>query len=176
MEERERRRRESKREVWRALVAPTLCSALSLSCRIRVAMVQRAGGRSAPSCTRAVARVHVGGQSSGSTSWRKTYSRSAFRSENMDKPSINQVTKHEEIPQIYDIDKGVVDVPVVMQRQVPQIQIQTVWKTVEVTPAQFVGRVVETPVIMQVRQRRMSRRRSASRSVHRSSILSGRGP
>ena len=36
--------------------------------------------------------------------------------------SINQVTKHAEIQQMYDIDK-VVDMLVVMQRQVPRIQI-----------------------------------------------------
>ena len=47
-------------------------------------------------------------------------------------PSINEVTKHAEFPQIY-IDK-VVDSPVVMQRKVPQIQ--TVLKTVEIPPAQ----------------------------------------
>ena len=54
-----------------------------------------------------------------------------------------QVTKEVEIPQTYLIDH-VVDVPVVMLRQV--FQVQTVLNT------QFVGREVEVPVITQVRQ------------------------
>ena len=37
-------------------------------------------------------------------------------------PSINQVNKHVKIPQTLHIDKVVVDLPVVMQRQVPRIQ------------------------------------------------------
>ena len=60
-------------------------------------------------------------------------------------PFINQVTKHAEIPQTQNVDK-VVDMPVVTQRQVPQIQ--TALKTVEAPPAQFVGRVVEAPEIV----------------------------
>ena len=39
--------------------------------------------------------------------------------------------------------------PAVIQRMVPRIQ--TSWKTVEVPPALFVGRVVEARVIMQMR-------------------------
>ena len=46
----------------------------------------------------------------------------------VNKPSINQVTKHAEIPQNLNVDT-VVDMPVVMQRQVPRIR--TVLKTVE---------------------------------------------
>ena len=49
-------------------------------------------------------------------------SRSAPRNVYTNRPSINQETKHAEIPQIHYIDKVVVDMPVVMQRQVPQIQ------------------------------------------------------
>ena len=60
------------------------------------------------------------------------------------KPSINKVIKHAEFPQIYDIDKVVVDMPVVMQRQVPQIQ--TVSKTVENPTAQFIDRDEEAPL------------------------------
>ena len=59
------------------------------------------------------------------------------------------VTKHVEIPQTYYIDH-VVDVSVVVLQQVPQVQ--TVAKTVEAPLRQFVGRVVDGPVIMQVRQ------------------------
>ena len=76
---------------------------------------------------------------------------------------INQVTKHAEFPQTLYIDK-VVDLPVVLQRQVPLIQ--TSLKTVAVSPTQFVGRVVKAPVIMQMRQCLMTRSRSASRSVY----------
>ena len=54
---------------------------------------------------------------------------------------INQVTVHAEFPQTQYIDKVVVDLPVVMQRQVPRIR--TVLKTVEDPPTQFVGRVME---------------------------------
>ena len=61
--------------------------------------------------------------------------------------SINQVTKHAEMPQTVHIDKGV-DVPVVKQRQVPQIQ--TPRMTVEVPTVQFTDRVMNVPVIMQI--------------------------
>ena len=70
---------------------------------------------------------------------------------------MNQVTKHAETPQIQHIDK-VVDAPVGMQRQVPQIQ--TVLETMASPMVQSVGRVVEAPAIMQMRQCRMSRRRT----------------
>ena len=70
---------------------------------------------------------------------------------------INQVAEHAESPQTLYIDKVVVEMLVVMRRKV--IQIQSVLKTVESPPAQFVGRVVEAPVIMQMRQCRLSRRR-----------------
>ena len=79
-------------------------------------------------------------------------------------PSINQVTQHVEFPQTLYIDKVVVEMPVVMQRKVPQNR--TVLKTVEIPPAKFVGSVVEAPVIMQMRQCRLSRSRSASRRVY----------
>ena len=49
------------------------------------------------------------------------FTRSASRSAYTNRPSINQVTKHAEIPQTLHIDK-VVGMPVVMQRQVPRIQ------------------------------------------------------
>ena len=55
-----------------------------------------------------------------------------------------QVTKEVEIPQTSYLIDHVVGVPVVMLRQV--LQVQTVLNT------QFVGRVVEVPVITQVRQ------------------------
>ena len=67
-----------------------------------------------------------------------------------------------EFPQSQYIDK-VVDMLVVMQRQV--LRIQTVLKTVESSPTQFVGRVVWALVIMQMCHRLMSRSRSASQSV-----------
>ena len=55
---------------------------------------------------------------------------------------INQVTKHVKNPEDSIHRHGVVvDVPVVMQRQVPRIQ--TVLMTVEGPPTQFVGRVME---------------------------------
>ena len=57
------------------------------------------------------------------------------------------MTKHAEIPQTLYIDK-VVDMLVVMQRQVPRIQ--TLSKTVEVPPAHFVGTVVGVLVITRV--------------------------
>ena len=57
---------------------------------------------------------------------------------------INQVTKHVKIPQIQKID-----VPVVMQRQVPQFQ--AVLKTGEARLAQFIGKV-DMPVIRQISQ------------------------
>ena len=69
--------------------------------------------------------------------------RSAYTS----RPSIYQVTKHAEIPQIQYIDKAV-DMLVVMQRQVPRIQ--TARKTVEVPLAQSVGTVLRVSVITQV--------------------------
>merc|ERR1711916_268845 len=58
----------------------------------------------------------------------------------------NQVTKQVEIPQIQYIDK-VVDVPVVMQRQLPTIQ--KVQKTVEVPQIQYIDKIVDVPVVMQ---------------------------
>ena len=61
-----------------------------------------------------------------------------------DVPSINQVTKQAERLQTHDVD--VVDLPVVLSRQVPRIQ--TAVKTAEASPKQFVGRVVELPVIL----------------------------
>ena len=54
-------------------------------------------------------------------------------------PSINQVTKF-----------AATHRPVVLQRQVPQLQ--TVAKTLEVSPVPFVNRVVKAPVIMQINQ------------------------
>ena len=62
-------------------------------------------------------------------------------------PSINQVTKHADIPQKQYIDIAAA-VPIVIQRQVPRIQ--TVSKTVKVPPAQFVGTVVNVHVIKQL--------------------------
>ena len=84
-------------------------------------------------------------------------SRSASRSVYTNRPSINQVTKHAEIPQIPYIDK-VVDMPVVMQCQVPRIQ--TVLKIMEVPINQatkhaefpqtlYIDKVVELPVVLQ---------------------------
>ena len=72
------------------------------------------------------------------------------RAQTANKPSINQVTKLTVFPQIQYIDKVFVDMRVVMQRQVPHIQ--TSWKTVGVPPAWFVGKVVEAPVIIQMRR------------------------
>ena len=80
------------------------------------------------------------------------------------RPSLIQVTKNAEFLQTQCIDKVVVEMPVVMQRKVPQIR--TVLKTVEIPRAKFVGRVVEAPVIMQMCQCRLSRSRSASRRVY----------
>ena len=57
---------------------------------------------------------------------------------------INQVTKHVEIHPIQYINK-LVAVPIVIQRQVPQVQ--TVPETAAVPTAQSVGRVVNVPVI-----------------------------
>ena len=51
---------------------------------------------------------------------------------------------HAEFPQTLHINKVVVDLLVVMQRQVPRIQ--TSLMTLEVPPAQFVGRVMEAPM------------------------------
>ena len=65
------------------------------------------------------------------------------------RPSLNQATKHVEIPQTQYIDH-VVDVPGVMLRQIPQLQ--TVAKTVEVPPVPFVGRIVDVPAILQIKQ------------------------
>ena len=79
-------------------------------------------------------------------------------------PSINQVTKHAEFPQTLYIGNVVVEMPVVRQRKVPQIR--TASNTVEIPPLMFVGRVMEAPVIMQMRQCRLSRSRRASRSVY----------
>ena len=79
-------------------------------------------------------------------------------------PSINQVTKHAEFPQTLYIGNVVVEMPVVRQRKVPQIR--TASNTVEIPPLKFVGRVMEAPVIMQMRQCRLSRSRRASRSVY----------
>ena len=62
------------------------------------------------------------------------------------------------------IDKVVVEMPVVMQRKVPQIRTEL--KTVEIPPAKFVGRVVEALVIMQMRRCRLSHSRGASRRVY----------
>lgn len=62
-----------------------------------------------------------------------------------DFPSINQATKHAEIPQTHCVDK-VVDLPVVLQRQVPRIQ--TVLNTMEVPSVPFVGIVMDVPVMM----------------------------
>ena len=61
-------------------------------------------------------------------------------SERMHEQTVDQVTKHAEIPQILYIDE-VVDMLVVMQRQVPRIQ--TVLMTMEGPRTQFVGRVME---------------------------------
>ena len=58
---------------------------------------------------------------------------------------VNQVTKHAEFPQTLYIDNVVVEMPVVMQKKVPQIQ--TVLRTVESPPVQFAGRVMDVPVI-----------------------------
>ena len=51
-----------------------------------------------------------------------------------------------EVPQIQFLDR-VVDVPLVMQQQVPMIQ--KVQKTVEISQVQFIDRVVDVPVVMQ---------------------------
>ena len=63
------------------------------------------------------------------------------------RPSLNQATKPVKIPQLQHIDE-VAAMPVVTQRQVPRIQ--TVLETVKVPPAQFVGTVVNVPVIIQI--------------------------
>ena len=61
--------------------------------------------------------------------------------------STNQGTKHAEIPQTHNVDKFV-DPSAGLQRQVPQIH--GVLKTEKVPLAQFVGSVVDMPVIMQI--------------------------
>ena len=61
---------------------------------------------------------------------------------------ITLVTKQVKIPQTVHIDKGV-NMPVVKQRQVPQIQTPRL--TVEVPAARFTDRVMTVPVIMQMR-------------------------
>ena len=70
---------------------------------------------------------------------------------------LNQVTKRAEIPKTLHVDKVVV-----MAQQVPQFQIAL--KTLEIPPAKFVGRVVEALVTMQMRQCRLSRQRTRSKS------------
>ena len=93
-------------------------------------------------------------------------SRSVHRSSMCQCLSISQVTKHAELPQSLFIDTVVL--PVVMQRQVPQIHGELM--TVKAPTAQFIDRVVEAPLMKQLRQCRLSRRttrsKSASRSVH----------
>ena len=64
-----------------------------------------------------------------------------------------QVTKHAEIPQTYYVDH-VVDMPVVMQRQVPQVQsvpspsINQVTKGAEIPQTRYIDKVVDRPVAM----------------------------
>ena len=72
--------------------------------------------------------------------------------------SINQVTKHADIPQT-QIDKVGVDMPVVMQRKVPQIQfmlntgevpsINQVIKHVKLPQTRNVDKVVDVPAVTQ---------------------------
>ena len=85
---------------------------------------------------------------------------------------INQVTKHAEFPQTQIIDKVVVDTPVVMQRQVPQIQsvsktvempINQVTKHAEFPQTQYIDKVVvDLPVVM---QRQVPRIRTVLKTV-----------
>ena len=56
-----------------------------------------------------------------------------------------QIQETVEVPQVQFIDKAM-DVPVVMQRQVPTVQ--KVQKTAEVPQVQFIDKVVDAPVIM----------------------------
>ena len=62
------------------------------------------------------------------------------------RPLMEKVQKTVEVPQAQSTDK-VIDVPVIMQRQVPAVQV--VRKTVEVPQTQFIDRVVDTPVVQQ---------------------------
>ena len=70
-----------------------------------------------------------------------------------------EVQETVEVPQIQFIDKTL-DVPVVMQRQVPTVQ--KVQKTVEVPQTQFIDKVVDVPVHM---QRRAPEDRDAQKAV-----------
>ena len=56
------------------------------------------------------------------------------------------VQKTVEIPQVQFLNK-VVDIPVVVQRQVPMVQ--KVQKTLEVPQLQFIDKVVDIPVVAQ---------------------------
>ena len=64
-------------------------------------------------------------------------------------PSINQATKHVETSQTQYTDQ-VVAVPIMIQRQVPQLQ--TVPKTGEAPQTQFIGNFLDVPVISQINQ------------------------
>ena len=90
------------------------------------------------------------------------------------RPSIIQVTKHAEIPQFLYIDT-VVDMPVVLQRQVPRIQ--TVLMTMEGPPTQFVGRVMEA-LLACVRWHAQNAAASprASRTTHAMNVASTATP
>ena len=63
----------------------------------------------------------------------------------IDVPTL-QIQETVEVPQVQFIDKAV-DVPVVIQRQVPTVQ--KMQKTAEVPQVQFIDKVVDVPVIMQ---------------------------
>ena len=69
-----------------------------------------------------------------------------FISKVVDVPSINQATKYAWIPRIMHVDT-VVDMPVVMHQQVPQVQ--TVPVTGEAPRLPFIGKVVDVPSINQ---------------------------
>ena len=76
----------------------------------------------------------------------KIIKRTVQRKKPIIQEKINQVTMNVEIPQLQYIDK-VVDVPVVMQKQVPAIQ--KVQKTVEVPQVQLIDKVVDMLVVLQ---------------------------
>ena len=171
--ERERERARERERKKESFLVPSLlgsgflvsfklwCVASSLSRWISVDMALRAGDRSAPTCT--PVGVHVGGQSCGpssrrrrrkmtlklsrSSQWMRSRTPTSYCRSSMSLClSLNQVTKHVEIPQTQYINK-VIAVLIMKKRQVPQLQ--TVAKTVEAAKMQFIGKIVDVPVIMQ---------------------------
>ena len=58
--------------------------------------------------------------------------------------TINQLTKHIDVPQVQFLDKAD-DMPVVVQRQIPMVQ--TVQKTMEIPQLQYCDEVIDVPVV-----------------------------